>query len=205
MCLTNNMKSLENKQNNIMKTKSTMLAATAGAVLVAGLCQTAQANLIGDTTLVNGANTIAVDSSAVLQTSGPETGDYLYTYSFNDAVAKGLASYTVYFPTAGAGVLGVGGAVADPITFDSINTADVNWEFNNAGIYVGGAETVWFYSPEAPQLGNNSGQDGGLWGNGTGGEEYGVVVPGVPDGGLTMALLGGSLIGLQALRRKLAR
>ncbi|HUD46431.1 MAG TPA: hypothetical protein VMR33_06355 [Candidatus Baltobacteraceae bacterium] len=188
-----------------MKTQSTMLAATAGAILVAGLCQTAQANLIGDTTLHNGGNTIVVDSSAVLQTSGPETGDYLYTYSFNDAIAAGLASYTVYFPTATAGVFGVAGATTDPITFDSINNGDVNWEFNNAGPYTGGAESVWFYSPLAPALGDTSGQDGGLWGNGTGAVQFGVVVPNVPDGGMTMTLLGGSLMVLQALRRKLAR
>ena len=56
-----------------------------------------------------------------------------------------------------------------------------------------------FESPLAPTTGSVGAQD-----TTTFPETYGVFVPTVvPDGGLTVALLGGALFGLQMFRRKM--
>jgi hypothetical protein len=196
VCLTNGMKSLENKQNNIMKTKSTMLAAGAGALLVAALCQTAQANSSSATLteLSIPANSFTVNSTATLV-----AGLWDYTYTFTPPSV--LDALSIYFNTAaGAPITAVSaGGVILP--------GEIEWLFAPGG----GPETLSFDSPIAPIIGYAAGFNGGEWGTlGNPNEaSYGVEVPNavptVPDGGLTLALLGGSLVGLQALRRKLAR
>jgi hypothetical protein len=176
-----------------MKIKS-ILTATSAVLLATGfLCQTAKANLTGDVTLYNNAGgTFTVDSSATFDSVN---NYYYYSYVYSGA-PNNLASLSVYFTTLTAGVVAPGGGTAF-----NIYPGDVNWTIND-GLT---SDTLSFWSPLAPTLGNTEALDGGSWGNGTGGEQYGVVVPNtnVPDNGLTMSLLGGTLLGLGALRRKL--
>jgi len=75
------------------------------------------------------------------------------------------------------------GNMSDPITFDFYAL--------NAGDYVGGVRAAW------------TGFQGG---SGLGGRwiYHDIDPPGVPDGGTTLALLGLSMLGVTALRRKLS-
>jgi hypothetical protein len=197
------MKSLENKQNNIMNTKSTLLTAAAGVLLLAGRCQTVQAlSYTGDATLVNGGTSFVVDSTA-LSLGG---GNWSYTYDFTaPTTANEPDAFDVYFNTALAGTLSAFAGAPH-----NVEAGDVQFLYAG-GITSGTAYSVSFDSTVAPVVGYAAAFDGGEWGGaGPGGTSFGVEVPNalppaVPDGGLTITLLGGSLMGLQALRRKLAR
>jgi hypothetical protein len=190
------------------KTKSILVS----AVMLAGLTVnlTANAALLPLTdynaTLVNGANSFTLTSYYYTLTSGPYSGDYAYVYQFSGA-PDALSALSVYFSTAGtyvAGSLSASGLTAPgALSATGANSSDVYWQFspNTTGA------TLTFASTLPAILGDASAQDGGLWGNGTGGTAYGVVIPDpptVPDGSLTMTLLGGTLVGLGALRRKLS-
>ena len=183
-----------------MKKYTAVLAALAAIMLTLGLSQSALANnLSGSTTLYGTPGHFTVSSTATLQTGGTYNNDYKYDYQFNAVPGgQGLISLTVYFYNLGNVDLttGYGGGS----TGGYLN-GGVNWTFNNPGILSG---EVWFYSPISPGFGGITAQDGGTWNSGSGNAPaYGIVVPGVPDGGLTVALLGGALVGLQVLRRKL--
>jgi hypothetical protein len=183
------------KTDKIMKKSfKTILAATAAVVLTSSLSQVALANLNGNASLVNGAQNFTVASTATLESTGTYSGDYQYQYVFSGAPSA-LSSLSVYFNTTPANPVGITGSNDG----SNLSSGAVNWLFSPG---VTGA-TLDFYTPIAPTLGDISAQDGGLWGNGSGGEAFGVVVPNIPDGGLTVALLGGALFGLQMFRRKL--
>ena len=186
-----------------MNTKSTLLTAAAGVLLLAGRCQTVQAlSYTGDATLVNGGTSFVVDSTA-LSLGG---GNWSYTYDFTaPTTANPIDAFDVYFNTASAGTLSAFNGA------HNVQAGDIQYLFPG-GTTAGTAYTVSFDSTVAPIVGYSAAFDGGEWGTsgGPGGESYGVEVPNapppnVPDGGLTITLLGGSLMVLQALRRKLAR
>ena len=187
-----------------------MKALMVAGVSVAASVAQANLNLSANSDLVNTvtpSEIVPIASSATYQSSGTYTGDYEYVYVFNDKAAGGFSAFSVYFQTVNAGVTGIDQgpdfSVKDAIAYPpQINTGvqpGVQWGFLNGGDTLGGVEDVDFYSPIPPTIGSASGQDGGIWYSGD------VVVPNVPDCGLTMTLLGGSFLGLQALRRKLAR
>ena len=183
------------------------LAATAAALLVAGfLCQTANANLLGieeDATLTDQGpgmytgHSFVVGSEALAPgaVGNPSATQYFYEYWFGQsgltAPPVAIASLSVYFNT--------GGTANTASSSGAINSTDVNWTFNPNLT----SKLVDFLSPDAPGLGYISAQDGGLWGGVPNGDAWGVVVPGVPDGGMTMSMLGGALVGLGAIRRKI--
>lgn len=183
-----------------MNTKSTLLAAVAGVLLLAGRCQSVHATTYtGDATLVNGGTSFVVDSTAA-----SIAGGWSYTYDFTaPSTANEPDAFDVYFNTASAGTLSAFNGA------HNVQAGDIQYLFPG-GTEV--AESVSFDSTVAPIVGYTAAFDGGEWGTsgGPGGESYGVEVPNapppnVPDGGLTITLLGGSLMVLQALRRKLAR
>jgi hypothetical protein len=208
------------------------LAATAAAVLATGiLSQNAKAGAIAgqqyDATLENvselgyAGDTFVVRSTAALVTApGTYQGDYEYMYDFGvsgdvnkNGPPVGIASLSVYFSDT-AGVVGAGG-VTGPAAPQTVAGSDVNWTFNP----VTKEETVFFFSPDAPGFGTASAQNGGLWGqvanssalatdlSGAGMNPLSLVVvpvpPTVPDSATTLSLLGGALVGLGALRRKI--
>lgn len=76
---------------------------------------------------------------------------------------------------------------------------NVNWTTTSSSTSVGTLPlTFEFTSPFAPEAGGASANDNTSYAQ-TSGE---VLVPTVPDGGMTAILLGGSLLGLGAVRRK---
>ncbi|HZM06141.1 MAG TPA: VPDSG-CTERM sorting domain-containing protein, partial [Candidatus Saccharimonadales bacterium] len=126
---------------------------------------------------------------------------YVYTYSFTLPSTYSIDTFEVNF-AASAGNLSheVGGNYLSITPAYSINdNNDIGFQYNPEK---GASLTVSFDSPYAPTTGTASAQDTYDWESAT----HNVLVPGVPtvpDGGLTVALLGGSLLGLQMIRRKL--
>ncbi len=183
-----------------MKRKSTIVAASAGVLLLEGLCQTANANLLPAPQTYNATMT-AISGAAIGDTFKLDSeytvsgGVYTYYYEFTgaDPAFNGINELSVNFSVLATAPNSVTGG-----TSSTMATDDVSWNFSPAATS-SGTWALSFQSPDGPTLGSASAEDGGTW---TG---SGVVVPGVPDGGLTLSLLGGSLMGLQALRRKLAR
>jgi hypothetical protein len=184
------------------------LAATAATLLVTGfLSQTATANVITTGTVYDATLTAQagpeMGSSFVAEsiclapgaTFNPSATEYYYYYQFGVNYAPPpvpIASASVFFATGPAGANSPGGAPA------YISADEINWQFG-AGLSVG---DFYYLSPIAPTLGYISALDGGLWGGPSGGNAFGVVVPNVPDSGMTISLLGGALVGIGALRRK---
>jgi hypothetical protein len=175
-----------------MKKKSTWLATAAGALLVSGLCQTVQADLI-DTLSTSpgypGAANITVDSS-VSETAG------IYTYSYDLTTPANVGEFSVFFPTTAPGAV-IPGTVLGGTAAPSILGQDVTWNFSPEEPLSG--VTVSFESYLPPSVGIAAALDSTDWGVNSGP----VYVPLVPDGGLTVTLLGGSLVAIQGLRRKL--
>jgi len=128
------------------------------------------------------------------------TTDYLYLY-FQPVGQPAIDSFTVQFSDiAGAVVAGSAQSInpawsGNPVAFG------VTWQTGTAGDVVG-PEELYFLSPLPPTWGVATIQDNGQW-NDDSQNPNGVVIPNTPDGGLTVALLGGALVGLGALRRKL--
>jgi hypothetical protein len=182
-----------------MKTKS-IRAATAALLLVAGLSAKATLTPGADytATLINPSTSTSftLNSEYFLPTgSGTFGSDYTYGYWFSGVDDPlGLSALTVYFDSALVGVIGQGASVSGTTP---VIPNGANWQFNP---YTDTAN-LWFYSPVGPTIGSAAALDNGTWGPASG-----VVVPNVPsvpDGGLTLTLLGGTLLGLGALRRKL--
>jgi hypothetical protein len=175
-----------------MNKKSTWLAAAAGTLLVAGLCQTAQANLTD--TLSTSPGFPSAANITVVSSYTDVAG--LYTYSYNLTTTANVGEFSVFFPTSAPGAV-IPGTVVGGTAAPSVLSQDVTWNFNPEMALSG--VTVSFESFLPPSLGIAAALDSTDWGINSGP----VYVPLVPDGGLTVALLGGSLLAVQALRRKL--
>ena len=72
--------------------------------------------------------------------------------------------------------------------------------------YLSGAalsDTMTFNSATIHSLGLTPGTYTWMWGTGLPNQNFTLIIPGVPDGGTTVSLLGFALLGLAAVRRKL--
>jgi hypothetical protein len=123
-------------------------------------------------------------------------GDYLYSYTVPPP-AGGLSAYTVLFDDKPGIVFDVLGGTAN----NQVLGVGVNWTFNPVST---NSQTVSFESMLPPVLGNDQAQDGSVYTSVLLGGTP-APVPGVPDGGLTVTLLGFALVGVEGLRRKLTR
>jgi hypothetical protein len=184
-----------------------------GAVAFTGLlCQPAQAVLIEagasllpsfHPTLIAPAQTLTVDWSVTLV-----GGVYTYSYQIMNPITDNDTVDILNVNANQAYVTSAHGGVGTPV----IDASGVTWSLSassgaNAPVPPGGTSPVLTYtSPDGPVLGTAGAQDSSPpspWGTlAPGGNP--VPVPGitVPDGGLTVALLGGSLIALQAFNRR---
>jgi hypothetical protein len=188
------LKSGKRINKNMNKISKTILAVAA----VGALSLTAKANLI-DTITGSGSATPGSLLTITSYTPTPIGGGYdEYEYSF--VVTKGtytglltpvVGSFSVNFMTGPFDVINVTGGQSS-----QIQMFDVNWQFNPETTTA--TVSVSFDALGHPVEGTAQAQDSTSYAA-TG---Y-VWVPGVPDGGLTVALLGGSLVALQAFRRKL--
>jgi hypothetical protein len=175
-----------------MKNKLMMTAVVA---VLAGVCASVQANPIGTQDINNFAN------SSTLQVASSVTGtlgDYTYTYvvSWLSGANTGINGFTVDIPnTASVDIT----ALSQPAGFTGVVLAnEVNWTATSDNAL---PLTFDFNSPDAWTLGNSGALDSGGYSPFAGSGS--VYIPTAPDGGLTVALLGGTLVGLGALRRKL--
>jgi hypothetical protein len=191
-----NLSETSGRQSEQMNTKTKFnLAASAAALLATGfLCQTAKAqdpylNVTEWATLKQDSNPdLLVGVGSIAE---PYGGGYEYYYAFFNAPVD-LTELSILGTTPG---------ISSPLGGTSVNITPgvVTWTF-------GATETISgfeFFSPYAPTLGDAEGvgADGQSWG-----PDYGIVVPdppSVPDGGLTISLLSGALLGLGSLRRKI--
>jgi hypothetical protein len=204
------MKSLENQQKNIMQTKSTLILLLAGAMAVTANATpsigvsyastevgVAGSGFGGSTPANFGITSEAVDTHTT--SGGLEV--YEYEYTLPNLTSDPLSVFDVRFDSLIAGLVGVNGTANDG-GFIAGTKFSMDWITPGPGIV-----TLDFLSTATPIIGQADAQDSGQW------QDQDVVVPNAPippppstpDGGLTITLLGGSLMGLQALRRILAR
>jgi hypothetical protein len=161
------------------------------AVAVSALCLTAQANTVN---ITGGNSSVLTVNSTVNYLVGPN--EYQYDYEVTVPAGNYMHSFSVFFPTTAAGV----NSPYEPVgsIADISNPFNVNYTFTTppeAG--PGGTYDFGFFSPLPPEIGSAGALDSTVWP-----ETSGVLVPAVPDGGLTLAMLGSTLIGVSALRSK---
>jgi hypothetical protein len=185
-----------------MKTLLKTFLTTAGVALAASVAQ-ANPNL-GQTytqLLIGGSSAPTTDFSVKSVVTEPLLGLYDYVYTL-PSTSPMLDSFSIDMgATAGLGIFNVGSSSA--LFFGNINGFNVSWTTLPQGTDRPTASVVFsFDSTVPPTWGYAAANDHGSW---TGiADADSLVVPGaVPDGGLTMSLLGGTLLGLGALRRKL--
>jgi hypothetical protein len=94
----------------------------------------------------------------------------------------------------GAGAFGAGETATFSITATGLSA-------NSFGLqsFTGGGNGIWYAAAHIQSIGINGEGSGWI------GADTTTDVPGVPDGGSTVALLGFALIGVDALRRKMRR
>jgi hypothetical protein len=178
---------ISGKQTKNMNTLAKTLGVLAGVALTTSV---AHANM---EVLENGGTGLTIDVTSTV------SGSYLYTYEVDPGTyTGGINDFTVNVPNA--------------------NLAEITGENApagfNAGVVQGNDEVNWiglsstdistpliftFTSPLPPMPSFAGAQDDGSYTPISGS----VLAPTVADGGMTMSLLGGALVGLGALRRKL--
>jgi hypothetical protein len=208
---------LENlKKENMKKTFKTFLV-TAGAALATTV---AQANTTPSVGVTYGSTEVGAGAASgvnfnITSIATVDGSGYLYSYTVpasGTVPGTGIDSFTVHF----LDTLGVTSINSPDGWTGVLNPANVGWTHVNDTTE---QETYTFFSPYAPIWGYASAQDNGQWSDflaleanaplsGSPLADDGVVVPNsppvtTPDGGLTATLLGGTLLGLGALRRKL--
>lgn len=197
VCLTNCSECLENRKKH-MKTLLKAIVITVGTALAAAVAQAeTETDLL--TGAVNPSDTINVTSTANFD-SVNNVWDYMYMLTLS--TASGIDAFAVDSPSWDNLTLAniVAGGATSPFTFVGVISDNVSWSSSSLSGATEGLKFT-FTSPDAPTQGLAFAQDDDFYSN-AGGQ---VFVPNVPDGGTTMALLGCSLMGLQVLRRKLAR
>jgi hypothetical protein len=183
------------------------------SMLTAGICalavQQAQANLIqiasetATLALANGNSPFTLTTTVF---SGAAGGDYEYQYVLSGAVPK-IGAFTVNslgdldsMSTAGINTFTATGSwvLADNPVADGY----VTWTVSPI---IAGGETYTYLSPLPPTPGNAFAQDGQqyLTTPPPGGGGPNTLVP-LPDGGLTVALLGGAMTAMALIRRRMA-
>ncbi len=139
--------------------------------------------------------------------SGPVAGEYTYTYEVElvsgtftgiDAITVNNALLGSGFPTTGLIDIATTAATWSG-ALNGSNPGHVSWSDGGVDMDVVG-DTYSFESPLPPSEGVVFAQDAGQFNGATP-----VYVPGTPDGGLTVALLGGAMTALALIRSKVGK
>jgi hypothetical protein len=189
-----------------MKNSLKLVLLAAGAVLATSVARadsTASQILFNETTL-NQAITVSTDVSD----SG---GLYTYTYSVSaiGGTPLDLDSFTVHdlVGTVVSGSEEVAPTPSEGSWSGNQNGEQVAWTFTPTSDPLPELTlTFSFTSYEPPIAGTSSANDGAAYGANAHpviGDEVLVPGPSVPDGGLTVALLGGAMTAMTLIRRKL--
>jgi hypothetical protein len=178
-----------------MKTLMKSILAAGGVALAATV---AQANPTSDVGVISFGSANITVYSTVTQVGS------LYQYAYwlqASPTSTGLDAFSIYAANS------LTGSPAN-ILF-GVNPANWNGVINGSHVDFDTApgigdlpvnnDTFIFTSPLPPVVGTAAGLDDGAYVETSGS----VLVPNIPDGGLTISLLGGTLLGLGALRRKI--
>jgi len=181
-----------------MKNPFKLILMASAAVLATSV---AQANTWTDTATLSDVKQSFTVTTTVTESAGVYTYTYVAALPVPSTKALGLDSFTVFADD----VLGAITAVTLPATgwTSTVNPDpydNVSWDSTGSHI-INIPLTFQFTSPDAPEFGYAGALDGGTY-NETSGS---VLVPmAVPDGGLTVALLGGALAAMTLIRRRVA-
>jgi hypothetical protein len=145
-------------------------------------------------------------------------GFYQYLYQVeNPGNVSGPETFTLTFDTSllAAAPFFLGGNIlagpelpfgpSVPLPGTSVTPTDVTWNFTAVTLGTQQAYVMGFVATGFPHLGNGLTADSippSPWTT-LGPDADKLPIPGVPDGGLTLALLGFALVGVEGLRRKL--
>lgn len=192
----------------IMKKLSQLGAIITGALLFTGaMSQTAHANIVLGTiyeSLLYSVSQPANSINVYWEVSELGPADYLYQYRiYNspDAVDT-VDSFNVGFDASNP-LLYIPGTQAGGTAQIDNGVNGLTWDFNPVGEGALG-DVLSFQSTLPPVLGNANAADRNPpspWASNPGGQQ--VAIPGIPDGGTTVALLGGALIGLGMVSKKM--
>jgi hypothetical protein len=185
-------------------TKLTMLV---GAVIASAVCvQQAQATLVesGSSALNTFVGADAPQDNLSVNWSVTLSGS-TYTYSYTvvnpSSDSDYVDSYNVTFNTVAPGAY-IASSATGGIIAPAVASSSITWDITQ--LLPGTSTTVTYESLLPPTLGNDNASDAvppSPWASTAPGGQL-VPIPTIPDGGLTVALLGGSLVALQAVRRK---
>jgi hypothetical protein len=202
-----------------MKTLKTLAGLAAGVATCALLCQPAAA---GNTVLDSGsailpsANTAGVAITVNYEVDSAGTApdgsaipahDYLYTYIVHNAngVVGGenlLDFLSVSFMATSLG------SIVNPGNTTHLDASSAQWFFGALAVYAN-SPTLWFESIYPPTPSNADASDLVPPSPFASGGQVDVPnvppTPPLPDGGMTLSLLGFALMGVEGLRRKLAK
>ena len=187
---------------------------TAISILTAGVCalavQQASANpFFTDTETATITGSTLGHPSFTLTTTVTEAtmgSDYDYTYSFSSGTYK-LNSFTVEgvnagtFDTTGVNTVTSLNPNFSETVADIIANGQATW---GSSTRVAGAESFSFFSPLPPIPGTAFAEDGQQFLTAPAGSPNSLVPGSVPDGGLTVALLGGAMTAMTLIRRKVS-
>jgi hypothetical protein len=187
------------EMNMKIKTAISMLAVGVSAFAV----QQVQANSFSETVLADLSGPEGTIDLTTTVTQAAPGDDYDYVYSFSSPI--GLKAFTVdgvgdiNFDTTGVNTASSANSNFGETATDIIADGFASW---GSTTLQSGSETFGFFSPLAPISGTALAQDGGSYFLTP---EYSAdtLVPGVPDGGLTVALLGGAMTAMSLIRRKM--
>jgi hypothetical protein len=198
--LSKNVKLSRKKDKNMKKSMLATLT-VAGACALIAFAPKAQATIITvatDSDLLSATGTGATITVASTVTQDTSTGIYTYTYALTDGTQDLIDAFSVYFNTVPAGaVLTVTGG-----TSSRVPQFDVAWTFNPEVNPTG--VIVSFTSDLAPTTGFAAALDNDSWGGSSGALQVGTVdIPHVPDGGLTLAMIGCVFMGIAGIRSRL--
>jgi hypothetical protein len=159
-----------------------------------------------------GANVVATGSGAInlLGLNFLSPGSAAAGITAGDAsITMGEAPLDIYhgFLT-GPTNFGTGNFVAgNPLGGDSVSIFAQLGQIGVPEGYVSGnplSDSMTFDNATIHSLGLRPGTYVWTWGTGLPNQNFTLIIPGVPDGGTTVSLLGCALLGLAALRRKLS-
>ena len=206
-----------------MKTLKTLAGLAAGVATCALLCQpAAAANTVFDSgsALLPSANTAGfavtvnyeVDSAGTIPGGGAiPAGDYLYTYVVHNG---GDAAHPAEPGEIMLDFLSVSfnatslGSVVNPGNTAHLDVSSAQWFFGALAVYAN-STTLWFVSTYPPTKNSADASDLVPPSPFASGQQVDVPnappPPTVPDGGMTLSLLGFALMGVEGLRRKLGK
>ena len=180
--------------------------AVAGAVGLIATAPSAMANIITVATATDdlqassaGHADITVNSTVTQDTV---TGKYTYSYALSDGGVDTMNTFSAYFNTGAPNAI-IAGTIGGSDSY-LVSSFDISWQWANDVLVSG--QNVSFQSWLPPSHGSAAVLDNAAWGGSGFGLQVGYIdVPNIPDGGLTMAMVGCVFVGIAGIRYRLGK